>query len=250
MQPGYGQPSTGERWNVNMPAVIGVVFVFLIGVIVWVVASADDDGSASGASTSAPTTTVVAVPGPTTAAGPATTVAAPTTSPTPVPSTDASTTSSTAASTTTATTEPATTTTAPATTTTSPPAPPATTAPGAGPDAVPGDLAIAGRPMQQPSCNGSYITIIASAIGSQATPSGIAAVLDDYSGSSYLRTDQSCPSLRQAVGGEAIYVVYFGPYGDDDAACDARTAGPDGAYARQLSNDVGPDHSVNCPSTG
>ena len=34
-------PGSSDRWKVNMPAVIGVVFVFLVGVIVWVIASGD-----------------------------------------------------------------------------------------------------------------------------------------------------------------------------------------------------------------
>ena len=42
-----GQSGPGERWNVNLPAVIGVVFVFLVGVIVWVVVASGsgDDGA-------------------------------------------------------------------------------------------------------------------------------------------------------------------------------------------------------------
>ena len=45
-----GQSGPGERWNVNLPAVIGVVFVFLVGVIVWVVAASgsDDNGALPG----------------------------------------------------------------------------------------------------------------------------------------------------------------------------------------------------------
>lgn len=252
MQPhsGYEQPPTGERWNVNMPAVIGVVFVFLVGVIVWVVATAGGDDAESGSATS--TTVVGAVP--VTGAPSNTTAVAPTTSPTPLPtSTPPSPPTTTPPTTAAPTTAAPTTTAAPATTaapTTSTAPSPATTAPGAGPDAVPGDLAISGRPMRRPSCDGSYITIVASAIGGQATAVGIAAVLDDYPGTNYLRTDQTCPSLRASVGGEPIYVVYFGPFGDDDAACDARSDGPTGAYARQLSDEVGPDHSVNCPPIG
>lgn len=242
--PGYGPP-TGERWNVNMPAVIGVVFVFLVGVIVWVVATADDDGAASGASTSAPTTSVGSTPA-TSVPGVAPVDSSATTSPTPLPTTVPATTTTSTPPTTAASTA-APTSTAPAASTT---LAPATTAPGADPDSVPGDLAIAGRPMQRPACNGSYITILASAIGEQASAVGIEAVLDDYPGANYLRTDQTCPSLNASVDGQPIYVVYFGPFGDDEDACDARADGPDGAYARLLSDDVGPDHSVPCPSAG
>jgi len=71
-------------------------------------------------------------------------------------------------------------------------------------------------------------------------------VLEQYPGSNYLRTDQSCPSLSPSSGGEPIYVVFFGPFAFDSDACAARADGPDDAYARQLSDDVGPDHSVTC----
>lgn len=202
-----------------MPAVIGVVFVFLVGVIVWVVASSGDD-DATVASDTAPATTVANAE--TDDAG----VTTLTTSPAPMPDlTDV--TSTTVA--------------APASTTV-----PATTAPGAADGAVPGDLAIPGRPMQQPPCDGGYITILASAVGDQATAGGIGQVLDTYPGSEYLRTDQTCPSLRASVDGAPIYVVYLGPFAVDTDACVARAQGPEGAYARILSTELGPDHGVPC----
>jgi serine/threonine-protein kinase len=220
--PGIGTPapSNGDRWNVNLPAVIGVVFVFLVAVIVWVIATGGDDVAAPGVTT-APSTT--APTSPTDVPG--------TTSPAPMPSTTDATSDTT-------TTDP--------TDSTAPTTVPVTAAPGAGPDAVPGDLGIAGRPMQQPSCDGSYITVIASALGDSATAGGIAGLLEQYPGSEYLRTDQTCPSLRADVDGAPIYVVYFGPFAFDSDACAARANGPDGAYARMLSTEVGPNHSVAC----
>ena len=216
----------GERWNVNMPAVIGVVFVFLVGVIVWVVASSGGDGAADSSST---TTTVDPVPVSTVAGGGSTPSA---TTRAPMPGTTDVTSPSTASS-------------SSSSTTTAAPAP-ATTAPGAPAGAVPGDLAIAGRPMQRPGCDGGYITVIASAVGAQATAAGIENVLDAYAGSNYLRTDQTCSSLRQNIDGQPIYVVFLGPFAFDVDACTARSQGPAGSYARQLSNDIGPDHSVDC----
>ena len=100
--------------------------------------------------------------------------------------------------------------------------------------------------MQRPGCDDSFITVIASAIGDQATAGGIANVLDAYPGSSYLRTDQTCPSLNQSIDGAPIYVVYFGPFAFASDACAARADGTEGAYARRLSNDVGPNHGVSC----
>ena len=100
--------------------------------------------------------------------------------------------------------------------------------------------------MQQPPCDGSYITVLASPIGSQATAAGVGAVLEQYPSSNYLRTDQTCPSLTQSSGGQPIYVIFFGPFAFDSDACAARADGPDGAYARRLSDELGPDHSVAC----
>lgn len=111
---------------------------------------------------------------------------------------------------------------------------------------MPGDLAVPGVPMQRPPCDGSFITILASAIGDQATGPGIAAVLDTYPGANYLRTDQSCRSLSQDADGDPIYVVFFGPFAFASDACAARADGPADAYARELSDDLGPDHSVDC----
>ena len=105
-----------------------------------------------------------------------------------------------------------------------------------------------GHPIARPACNGGYITVLASAIGSQATPAGMDAVLDSYRGSNYLRTDVTCSSLNPSSNGQPIYVVYFGPFVSDIEACAKRADGPDDAYVRRLSNDVGADHSVNCPA--
>lgn len=220
-------PPSGERWNVNMPAVIGVVFVLLVGVVVWVIASSGDNDDAAPADTPVVTDADGGDRPVSSDDTSDTSTTPPSTSPQPLPSTTAapSTTSSTAP-----TTEP----------------PPVTAAPGAGPDAVPGDLGIPGRPMQQPPCDGAYITVLASPIGTQATASGVASVLEQYPGSNYLRTDQTCPSLTPSSDGQPIYVIFLGPFAFDTDACAARAEGPEGAYARRLSDELGPDHSVAC----
>ena len=220
-----------------MPAVIGVVFVFLVGVVIWVIASSGDGDDA--APVDDPIVSDVATSDqPATSDGRSATTTPLATSPTPLPST--SSTPPTAPSTT----PPTTPTTAPPTTPTT--AAPVTAAPDAGDDAVPGDLGVPGRAMQQPACDGSFITVLASPIGDQATAGGVAAVLEQYPGSNYLRTDQTCPSLNPSSNGQPIYVIFLGPFAFDSDACAARADGPDGAYARQLSDEVGPDHSVNC----
>jgi hypothetical protein len=253
-QPGYPPSSgAGERWAVNMPAVIGVVFVFLVGVIVWVInSSGDGDDSLAvdgGSTTTLPagalvtttlpgaTTTVSTTPGPMPSSAPGDSAPAGTAPP---------------ATTVAATSPPTETTAAPATTTpatTTPVTTPATAAPTTavadrdGPD---GDLGIDGVEIRRPRCDDSYITIIASAIGGQASAGSIESVLDSYPGSNYLRTDATCPSLNPSIDGQPIYVVYFGPYDDDGEACAARSQGPSDAYVRRLSNSLGPDHSVSC----
>ena len=143
-----------------MPAVIGVVFVFLVGVVIWVIASSGDGDDAAPASS--PIASGVDTSGqPATSDGGSATTTPLATTPTPLPST-----SSTPA-TTPSTTPPTAPTTAPPTAPTT--AAPVTAAPEAGDDAVPGDLGVPGRAMQQPACDGSFITVLASPIGDQAT---------------------------------------------------------------------------------
>ncbi len=236
-----GVPASGERWNVNMPAVIGVVFVFLVGVIVWVLVSGQDgdDDAAAPSTTSAETVPVSDAAGTTT----------PAPMPSVPPSTDAvaaSTAPSSTSTTTSSTPSTSSTSSTSTTSSTSPTTVPVTAAESAGPDAVAGDLGVPGQPMSKPGCDGSYITVLASAIGTEASAVGIGDVLDAYPGSNYLRTDQTCPSLTPDVDGEPIYVVFFGPFAFDSDACSARADGPEGAYARMLSQDVGPDHTVAC----
>ena len=264
---GPGERGPGERWSFNLPLAIGVVFVFLVGVVAWVIASSDGDGDtlAEASTTSSsvvvttstslappltaspipvPGITLVTVPPPTTLVPVATVpVTVPVTVPIALPPVTVPVTSP-------AVTEPPVTEPPASTTTTTSPPPTlapvtATTAPGASAGAVPGDLAIDNHPMAKPPCDDKVITIIASAIGDQATAAGIGALLDEYD-AEYLRTDQTCPSLTQASDGKPIYVVYLGPFGSDSAACQARSRGPQGSYVRRLSTTLGPDHFVSC----
>ena len=239
-------PPEPERWGLNLPLAIGVVTVFLIAVIAWVIidATSDDDGAvgptvpppAPIAPSTVATGSLVVPPTSTTPPLLPSTVPGGQPVPPPAPSSLAPT--------------PATAAPAPAptpTATTAPPAPPATaTVPPASGDTVPGDLGVPNRPMTRPVCTGGYITVLASNVASQTSAGGMEQILAEYPESEYLRTDQSCPSLDRSGEGEPIYVVFFGPFPEPTDACLARSEGPDGAYARQLSNDVGPDHAVNC----
>ena len=75
---------------------------------------------------------------------------------------------------------------------------------------------------------------------------GIGRILDEYPGSSYLRTDQACSSLSQSSQGQPIYVVFFGPYPMASDACAARADGTSDAYAKQLLDSGGVTGAVDC----
>jgi serine/threonine-protein kinase len=111
------------------------------------------------------------------------------------------------------------------------PPPPRTDPPA--PVEVPGDLHLS-IPMMQPACDGQFITIVASAVTPGQYATQVAIVLDQRPGASYLRTDQTCPSLRPDVDGNPIYIVYFGPFATKSEACDARALGPTDAYVKVL----------------
>jgi hypothetical protein len=77
---------------------------------------------------------------------------------------------------------------------------------------APPEYWISGSPMAQPSCDGGYITIIASMSGDRAATQSRA-----YPDANYLRTDITCASLNPffssgPLQGQPIYLVYFGPY--------------------------------------
>lgn len=239
------EPAPPERdgWNLNLPLAIGVVFVFLVGVVAWVIVSANrDDGSAPPPTPPSVATTVPS--GPPIDPNTTTSVATSTTTPPLMPPTTPAG-SATVPPTPTAPPGPDTPTTTAAPTTTVPAAVTTTTPPAPG-DTVPGDLGVPGADMTRPVCGGEYITIIASAIGDQATSTSIRRVLDQYPDAKYLRTDQACESLSQSSQGQPIYVVYFGPFPEASDACAARADGPTDAYAKQLVNGQGVTGAVDC----
>ncbi|HWL45441.1 MAG TPA: hypothetical protein VNQ73_21050 [Ilumatobacter sp.] len=237
-------PPERDRWGLNLPLAVGVVAVFLIAVVTWVVIDAtrgDDTSIGPTVPPPAPasSTVPVTVSTPSTTTPPLLPVTIPVAPTSPTLPTN-TTPSPTAA--------PPVETTAPAVPPTSPAATSPTSPSDTVPDgAVPGDLGVPNRPMQRPVCSGGYITVLGSNVASRTSAAGIAQLLEQYPGSEYLRTDQSCRSLDRSGQGEPIYVVFLGPFPEASDACIAREQGPSGAYARQLSDDVGPDHGVNCP---
>lgn len=102
------------------------------------------------------------------------------------------------------------------------------------------------QPITQPPCNGSYITIVASAVDPTRYATTVGDALARYPGSRYLKTAETCSSLRPDLDGSDIYVVYFGPVTSADEACRARSGGPEDAYVRTLSNTVADTHRVQC----
>lgn len=60
------------------------------------------------------------------------------------------------------------------------------------------DLGLA-SPVTRPSCDGSGIVVLGSAVTPGRYAADVSSFLGRFPGSSYLRTDASCPSLRQAI---------------------------------------------------
>jgi hypothetical protein len=141
----------------------------------------------------------------------------------------------------------------PPTIATLPPAPATTVAPTPAPTipansgVVAGDLGIAGHPMTKPACDEQFITVVSNAVLPDTYEQAVHDALDVYPGSSYLRTDQTCSSLRPSLNGNPIYMIYFGPYFSMSDACDSRSLGPKDAYVRRLSTTYPPEHIVDCP---
>jgi serine/threonine protein kinase, bacterial len=94
------------------------------------------------------------------------------------------------------------------TATVTPPGAPAPPAPPREPRRPDGDLGLP-TSMSKPLCNGQGIVVLGNVTTPGQYESGIQRLLNIYPGASYLRTDQSCPSLRQADDeGDPIYTVY------------------------------------------
>lgn len=102
----------------------------------------------------------------------------------------------------------------------------------------PGDLGLS-TPISKPACNGQWIVVLGSVTTPGEYASGVQRLLNLHPGASYLRTDQTCPSLRRTDDkGDAIYAVYRPA--QHDACAEARAAGG-GAYAKILDYTTRPD---------
>ncbi|WP_250887534.1 serine/threonine protein kinase [Rhodococcus sp. WY5] len=109
-----------------------------------------------------------------------------------------------------------------------------------------GDLGVS-KPITVPSCKGTGIVVLANATDPATYASEIQNYLDAFPGSKYLRTDQSCPSLRQVSdSGTAIYTVYRESGNTESKICkDVRAAGGD-AYGKWLDTTTDPSTRMTC----
>jgi len=104
-------------------------------------------------------------------------------------------------------------------------------------------------PISRPACDGTGIVILESATTPGRYRQDVARALANNPGASYLRTDLSCPSLRQqSPDGTPIYAVYRPAGTTQDALCAAVTAAGPGTYGRWLDTTSDPDSPVTCPA--
>jgi hypothetical protein len=102
-------------------------------------------------------------------------------------------------------------------------------------------------PMSRPACDGAGIVVLGSVTTPGQYAEGVQRLLDANPGASYLRTDESCPSLRQATAdGNPIYAVYRVAGRSQAAVCDAVAAAGGGAYGRWLNTTLPADHKITC----
>ena len=110
----------------------------------------------------------------------------------------------------------------------------------------PGDLGLA-QPISQPACNGQGIVILGSVTTPGLYAAGVQQLLDAHPGAFYLRTDQSCPSLRRATPeGNPIYAVFALGGTTQSQVCAAVRAAGAGAYGKWLNTTTDPAYVIPC----
>lgn len=103
------------------------------------------------------------------------------------------------------------------------------------------------RPITQPSCDGMGIVVLANATTPGNYEAEIQRALDLHPDATYLRTDHSCPSLRQHFDdGSPIYTVYrVAGRTLGDICAGVRRASP-GAYGKWLDTTTDPTSLIKC----
>ncbi|OAK51427.1 DUF1942 domain-containing protein [Rhodococcoides kyotonense] len=109
-----------------------------------------------------------------------------------------------------------------------------------------GDLALAST-VSVPSCNGTGIVVLYSATNPNTYAQEVAAELLANPGAQYLRTDNACPSLRQATtDGNAIYAVYRIAGTTAAEVCAAVAASGGDSYGKWLDTTTDPSYIIPC----
>lgn len=137
-----------------------------------------------------------------------------------------------------------------ATATVAPPTAPRTPAPRQPPAPVPsipsGDLGLSTR-ISDPPCNGQGIAVLGSVTTPGMYAGGVQKLLNENPGASYLRTDQSCPSLRQADDeGDPIYAVFRYAGETMPEVCAAVRSAGGGAYGKWLDYETPASYQLPC----
>jgi serine/threonine-protein kinase len=88
-------------------------------------------------------------------------------------------------------------------------------------------------------------------LGSVTTPglyaAGVQRLLDEHPGGFYLRTDQTCPSLRTATAeGNPIYAIFRLGGRTQAQVCAAVNEAGDGAYGKWLNTTTDPEYIIPC----
>ena len=101
--------------------------------------------------------------------------------------------------------------------------------------------------MGYPNCNGQGIVVLGSVTTPGMYAAGVQRLLNAHPGAYYLRTDQSCPSLRQASDeGNPIYAVFELGGTTQGEVCAAVDAAGGGAYGKWLDTTTDPGYIIPC----
>jgi serine/threonine-protein kinase len=101
--------------------------------------------------------------------------------------------------------------------------------------------------MSDPPCDGRGIVVLGNITTPGMYPAGVQGLLDAHPGAYYLRTDQSCSSLRRASDqGNPIYAVFEIAGRSEPEVCAAVHAAGGGAYGKWLDNTHEPSYIIPC----
>ncbi|HRD11795.1 MAG TPA: hypothetical protein PLI79_08030 [Mycobacterium sp.] len=102
-------------------------------------------------------------------------------------------------------------------------------------------------PMSHPPCDGLGIVVLANAVTPGRYDAEVQRFLNMFPGASYLRTDESCPSLRRRDDeGNPIYAVYRPAGRSRDEVCAAVRAAGGNAYGKWLDTTTDPKYMIQC----